>query len=308
MKLSIIVPVYKAEKYLVQCVDSLLSQTVGDFEIILINDGSPDGSNVIMEEYKNKYPEIIKTIHIDNGGQGRARNFGLEIAKGDYVGFVDSDDSIAPQMYEKLISACERDGTDIAVCSILCSYEDGSRSVYTSWDANNPLRSAGSCCDKVFSRKLIGDLRFPEGIWYEDFELSAKLIMLAGKISCVDEALYIYRCGQPSTMNNSNTRKNLNIIKVMSELKGFAEVHGCRNDYEYLLINHVLLDAVKRVASQKTSDRNAVLKELRSCVKENIHNLSKCESYKKESRNRRVIMALNYYGLHDLALMILKIK
>lgn len=308
MKLSIIVPVYRAENYLHECVDSLLAQTVSDFEIILVNDGSPDNSAQIMEEYKAKYPEIIRTLHLENGGQGRARNHAIEIAQGEYIGFVDSDDYIDADMYKKLIESAERENAQIAICSIKQVFDDGSENVYVSWNKERPLFAAGSCCDKVFRRELIGDLRFPEGLWYEDFELSAKLIMKAEKIAFVDEALYVYRCGQPSTMNNSNTRKNLNIIKVMDSLKEFALANACLDDYEYLLVNHVLLDSVKRVASQKTEDRSAVLKELRGYVKENIPNLFACESFKNESRNRRIIMALNYFGLHDLSLAILKMK
>ena len=308
MKLSIIVPVYKAENYLHECVDSLLAQTVADFEIILVNDGSPDNSAKIMEEYRAKYSDIIKTLHLENGGQGRARNHAIEIAQGEYLGFVDSDDYIDPSMYTKLIDAAEKENAQIAVCSIKQMFDDGRENVYVSWDKANPLFAAGSCCDKVFSRELVGDLRFPEGLWYEDFELSAKLIMKAEKIAFVDEALYVYRCGQPSTMNNSNTRKNLNIIKVMDSLKEFALANARIDDFEYLLVNHVLLDSVKRVASQKTEDKSAVLKELRGYVKENIPKLFACSSFKNESRNRRIIMALNYYGLHDLALAILKMK
>ncbi len=221
---------------------------------------------------------------------------------------MDSDDSILPHMYERLVDSCERENSDIAICSILCSYEDGTTSTYTSWDASNSLHAAGSCCDKVFRRSLIGDKRFPEGLWYEDFELSAKLIMLAKNISYVDEAMYIYRCGQPSTMNNSNAAKNLNIIRVMEVLKVFAADNASNDDYEYLLINHVLLDSIKRVAAQNSKDGNAVIKELRNYVKNNIPQLFSCRSFKNESRNRKIIMALNYYGLHKLALLILKLK
>ena len=120
--------------------------------------------------------------------------------------------------------------------------------------------------------------------------------------------MYIYRCGQPSTMNNSNAAKNLNIIRVMEELKSFAADKAGMDDYEYLLINHVLLDAIKRVANQNTKDSKAVIKELRRYIKNNIPQLFSCKSFKKESRNRRIIMALNYYGLHKLSLLILKLK
>ena len=107
MKLSIIVPVYKVEEYLGECVDSLLSQTIDDYEVILVDDGSPDNSGKIADEYAAANPDMIRVLHIDNGGQGRARNFALDIAKGDFVGFVDSDDWVTHDMYEKMYT-CAR--------------------------------------------------------------------------------------------------------------------------------------------------------------------------------------------------------
>ena len=92
MKLSVIVPVYKAEAWLNECVDSLLNQTLKDLEIILVNDGSPDRSGEIMADYAARFPETVRTLTLSNGGQGRARNRGIELARGEYLGFVDSDD------------------------------------------------------------------------------------------------------------------------------------------------------------------------------------------------------------------------
>ncbi len=307
MELSIIVPVYNAEKYLCKCIDSILEQSVKDFELILVNDGSPDGSWEIMERYRNEYPSIIKTISLENGGQGRARNVGLSIAQGEFIGFVDSDDYIDPSMYKKLLDCAKSNDADIAVCSIKRVFDNGNEDVYVSWNRDLPLYAAGSCCDKIFRRELIGDVRYPEGLWYEDFSFSAKMIMSTPKIAYVDEGLYIYRCGQLSTMNNNNTLKNLDILSIMKDLKDFADANAA-DGFEYLLINHVLLDAINRVGSHDTTDRETVIEKLRNYVRECIPNLFSCESYKNESRNRRIIMALNYYGLHKLARTILSIK
>lgn len=308
MKLSIIVPVYNAEKYLHQCVDSLLAQQVDSYEIILVDDGSRDSSGQILEAYRKEYPQKIKTVTLVNGGQGRARNIGLSMAQGEYVGFVDSDDFVEPDMYKKLLDCAETEKADIAICNFKRLFEDGSEENWVSWDENKPLLAAGSCCDKLFRRELIADIRYPEGLWYEDFSFSAKLLMKAEKIVHVNECLYVYRCGQVSTMNNSNTVKNLDMLTVMSDLKDFMQQYSAKDGFEFLLINHVLLDAVNRVAKHNTSDREEVISKLRSFVKENIPDLFASESFKKESRNRRIIMALNYYGLHKLSKMILKIK
>lgn len=309
MKLSIIVPVYKAEKYLHQCLDSLLAQNIADYEIILINDGSPDGSGEIMEQYRLKYPDIIKSCTVENGGQGRARNIGLSMAKGEYIGFVDSDDYIEPYMYQHLIDKAEAEKADIVVCNFCRAYDDGRREDCVSWNDRELLLSAGSCCDKLFRRELIRDIRFPEGVWYEDFCFSAKLTMLAQKVVNIDEVLYIYRCGQQSTMTNQNSLKNLDMITVMEEIRLFVEEnHLDKRNYEYLLINHALLDTVNRLSNHDTDEREEVILKIRSYIKANIPKLFACESFKSEGRNRRIIMALNYYGLHRLSRLILGVK
>ena len=124
MKLSIIVPVYKVEEYLGECVDSLLSQTIDDYEIILVDDGSPDNSGKIADEYAAANPDMIRVLHIDNGGQGRARNFALDIAKGDFVGFVDSDDWVTHDMYEKMYASAAETGADVVVCDFMERFSD----------------------------------------------------------------------------------------------------------------------------------------------------------------------------------------
>ena len=308
MKLSVIVPVYKAEKTLRQCVDSLLAQTLGDLEIILINDGSPDGCEAILDDYARRYPGIVRTKTVSNGGQGRARNFGLEIAQGDWLGFVDSDDWVLPEMYETLITAAEREGADIAVCDILRCFEDGSTDTLRAWGEGNALTAAGSCCDKVFRRSLVSDLRFPEGLWYEDFAFSALALSRAGKLSRVPEPLYCYRIGHPSTMHNQNARKNLDLLAVLDLLRQPMLDAGRKDDYETLVLGHALLDAINRVQRQEGKEKFTVIKELRYYVNQAIPNLSRCPAFRAESGKRRLVMWLNYHGLNRLSGALLKLK
>ncbi len=308
MKLSIIIPVYNAEKYLRECLDSVLSQTVEDYELILINDGSTDASQAIIDEYVASVSQRIITRTVDNGGQGRARNIGIELAKGDYLGFVDSDDWIEPGMYEKLISAAERENADVVVCNILNRYSDGREEYPKLWDDRRPQAAAGSACNKLFRRDTVGNVRFPEGLWYEDFAFSAKIICGAKKIVHVAEPLYIYRIGHESTMNNENARKNLDIIPVMDSLEAFLESCGRREDFEYFVINHVLLDSINRLAAQNCSERKPVIKRLRAYVKEKLPKLRACRSFKAQPLKRRLIMRLNYLGLETLSQLILRAK
>lgn len=307
MKLSIIVPVYNVLPYIRQCLDSLINQTLEDYEILLVDDGSTDGTAAVLEEYRDRYPELIRLRRVDNGGQGRARNFAIPEARGKFLGFIDSDDSIAPDMYEKLIARAEETGADVAVCDWLARYDDGREEVLPACVQEHPLAAAGSACNKVFRRELVGDIRFPVGLWYEDFYFSALMLIRANKIEYVKEPLYIYRMHQASTMRNNNSAKNLDLLKIMDMLaEHMLPEH--REEFEFFLINHVLLDAVSRVSRQRTPDRDEVLSLLRAYVREKIPDLGSCVCYRRESRNRRLVMRLNYMGLDRLAIGLLDMK
>ena len=308
MKLSIIVPVYKAEEYLGECVDSLLSQTIDDYEIILVDDGSPDNSGKIADEYAAANPDMIRVLHIDNGGQGRARNFALDIAKGDFVGFVDSDDWVTHDMYEKMYASAAETGADVVVCDFMERFADGRESVLPASLQDNWLGSAGSSCNKIFRRSLIGELRFPVGLWYEDFYFSAVMLLRSKHTEFIAEPLYIYRRGQESTMHNNNAAKNLDMLTIMDMLEKEMVPAGYKDDFEFFLVNHVLLDSISRLAKQDAPERKEVIGKLRLYVQAKIPKLSGCGSYKKESRKRRLIMWMNYHGLEDAGQFILKIN
>ena len=308
MKLSIIVPVYKVEEYLGECVDSLLSQTIDDYEIILVDDGSPDNSGKIADEYAAANPDMIRVLHIDNGGQGRARNFALDIAKGDFVGFVDSDDWVTHDMYEKMYTRAAETGADVVVCDFMERFADGRESMLPASLQDNWLGSAGSSCNKIFRRSLIGELRFPVGLWYEDFYFSAVMLLRSKHTEFIAEPLYIYRRGQESTMHNNNAAKNLDMLTIMDMLEKEMVPAGYKDDFEFFLVNHVLLDSISRLAKQDAPERKEVIGKLRQYVQAKIPKLSGCGSYKKESRKRRLIMWMNYHGLEDAGQFILKIN
>lgn len=308
MKLSVIIPVYNAEKYLRECVDSVLGQTENDLEIILVNDGSPDSSGAIIADYAARYPDKVTAITVENGGQGRARNFGIDAARGEFLSFIDSDDYIEPDMYALMLAAAEENDADVVVCDMEKRFDDGKREYVHAALQDALLASAGSSSNKIFRRSTVGDIRFPVGLWYEDFAFSAKLLMLSRKTVFVEKPLYIYRCGQTSTMNNNNARKNLDILAIMRDVRDFAAAGGYQDGYEFLLINHVLLDSIKRLAVQSSPEKREVIGALRGYVRENIPRLSACESYRAESRNRRIVMWLNYHGLEQLSIALLKLN
>ena len=177
--ISVIVPVYKAEPYLRQCVDSILEQTYRDIEVILIDDGSPDKCGEICDEYAEK-DNRVRTFHTENRGVSAARNLGISEAKGEYIGFVDSDDRIEPDMYEILLKRMQETGADIAQCGVLQYPGYGSEKsepedeVLLRDDALKALiefRLNSYAWNKLYNSRLFETVTFPDGMNYEDAEI-----------------------------------------------------------------------------------------------------------------------------------------
>ena len=308
MKLSVIVPAYNAEKTIRQSLDSILAQTRPVDELIVINDGSTDGTEKILQEYRDAYPACFRFRTVENGGQGRARNIGFDLSTGGWIGYVDSDDWIDPEMYERLIDAAEREHADLALCEVLAHFPDGSTAREYIYREARAMAAAGFANNKLFRRSLIENVRFPEEkLWYEDAEFTAVAIHRAGKIAHLADPLYHYRRGLPSTMNNNNALKNLDLLEVMRHLEEEL-LPDDRDDFEFLVLNHVLLDAMNRVQVMTAEDKKDVLWLLRQYVREKIPRLNASRSFREESQNRRIIMRLHYLGLSGLAEGILKLK
>ena len=308
MKLSIIIPAYNAESYIENCINDVISQSFSDFEVIIVNDGSTDKTQSIIDEYTGMYPELLKSLTVSNGGQGRARNFALREVKGDYVGFVDSDDRISPDMFSKMYEAAVSNDADVVVCDYYRVVNNDEKHYEKAAMQDHPLSSVGPVWNKIFRRSAIGGVRFAEGFWYEDYTFSCKMLLKSKKTVFVHEPLYYYYVGHTSTMTNQNALKNLDIITVIDGVKQWADREGIAIDSDFLIINHVLLEAIKRVNNQNSKDKKEVIKKLRDYVHQNIPDLSKSQAYQNETRNRRIIMKLNYDGHENLAKGLLKLK
>lgn len=202
-KISVIIPVYKVEKYLSKCLDSVINQTYKNLEIILVDDGSPDKSGEICDEYASR-DERIKVIHKENGGVARARNTGLDIASGDYIGFVDSDDWIEQDMYELLMKNATQYDADISMCGETI-YENGK--VFSSSSGNEIVQlnrieakkitvvggSMGLIWNKIYRKNVIGDIRFsPEYGCSEDLMFVYLVLSNLNKLVVDKSAKYNY--------------------------------------------------------------------------------------------------------------------
>lgn len=312
MKVSVIVPVYNVEEYLAPCLDSLVKQTLQDIEIIVVNDGSPDNSQEIIDRYVKKYPNLVKAMIKENGGQASARNMALEIAKGEYVNFVDSDDWVRIDMYENMYKKAKEEDADIVVCNTTDYYKD--YAVYHKpAEFTNKLKQTPSPCNKLFKRSFIGDLRFPEGkMWYEDFTFVTELLMMTDKIARCENDYYQCNCREESTMSNNNSPKNLDMIKALDLIIKFAKDNNLydryKEDIDFMIIDHILITTINRVAKQTHPEKERVIEELREYVKNQLSNVKKLKVFKEMPLNRRIVAALNLQGLHNVSKTILSIK
>ena len=310
MKVSVIIPVWNVEKYLEKCLDSVVNQTLQDIEIIVVNDGSPDNSQTIIDRFKNERPTKITALKVENGGQGVARNIGLDIAKGEYISFIDSDDWIDLDMLEVMYNEAINNNCDVVVCDMVDHYP--TYDVYH--DCTNfkkPLEKTPSACNKIFSRKFINNVKFVGNrLWYEDFNWSLKLLPQTKNVGTISRGMYHCTCREVSTMTNNNSVKNLDIIEVIEDAKKYAKEVGTysKEQYEYLIYDHILITSINRVAKQINPEKKRVLKELLKYVKENIANLSEVEKNNGIALNRRIIAFLNYHGLWNVSAFILNLK
>lgn len=233
-KVSIIVPVYKVEEYLPRCVDSLINQTYKNIEIILVDDGSPDNSPKICDEYASK-DSRIRVIHKENAGVSEARNTGIDNAKGDYICFVDSDDYVNAYMVEKLTTSANENNSDMVVVSgYYKAYKDKIVEVRSSnidkkcnkdfsifW---GDLISHRSACTTLYKRNTIKDIRFNSNLKIaEDFLFVIQAMKKSKTISSVDECLYYY------FINDASVMRTIGVSRYQNEIMGLME---CRKEFE----------------------------------------------------------------------------
>lgn len=220
IKVSVIVPVYNVEEYLEKCLESLVDQTLKDIEIIVVNDGSPDNSQEIIDRYSKKYKNI-KSYKKENGGLSDARNYGLKKASGKYISFVDSDDYIAPNMLENMYNHAIKNKLDIVVCDTINVYPDKEQYLisnyqYSENNVKNYLISPPMACIRLYNHILFDSISFKKGIYYEDLELTPKLVNQTTKIGFVNEGLYYYLQRTGSIMKQQVWNdKLLDIFKVL---------------------------------------------------------------------------------------------
>lgn len=256
-KVSVIIPIYNAEKYLKKCLDSVVNQTYSNIEIILINDGSTDSSLKICEEYNENFKNII-LINKVNGGQGIARNLGIEKATGHYLTFVDSDDWVEETMIEKMYNVSNNGEIDVVIADIYKVINNKNQYFYNyiriSNDNNtNLIVSHPGPVAKLIKRELLvkNKLQFLENRVYEDLALLPLIGIVAKTIFYLNEPLYYYLIRTNSTMKlNKFNLKLDDIFYVLQYLEQKFEIYDKNEKYkaelEYLYIEHLLYSASLR--------------------------------------------------------------
>lgn len=233
--ISVIVPVYKVEPYLNKCLRSITEQTYRNLEIILVDDGSPDRSGAICDEWAAK-DSRVRVIHKENGGGGLARNTALDAATGDLIAFVDSDDYIAPDMFAYLYSLMD-EGVDIAECAFVETEGDdaafsggtGGTTVYSGEEAmaaniqNTVFRQL--IWNKLYRREVVGDIRFPVGTKIDDEFFTYRVLGNANKLILSDRVCYVYRQQSASVMHQKYSLKRLEGLTAKAQRLEYLRAH-----------------------------------------------------------------------------------
>ena len=288
--LSIVVPIYKVEEYLDDCINSILEQTFKEFELILVDDGSPDKCGQICDKYADK-DRRIKVIHKKNGGLSSARNAGINVAKAKYIGFVDSDDIIDKNMYMNLIKLASMNDADIVCCDILKFYNykeilekentmenikifnniEAIRNLY-----NDLYLDTVVAWNKIYKRSLFKDIRFPVGKLHEDEFTTYKLIYESKKIIYTNQKLYYYRQTPNSIMNSKFNVKRLDILEAFEERQKFVKQVGNKELYSDTLKAYFRLLMGMYIKCKENDLENEILNEIKEKSKKIYGECIKC--------------------------------
>lgn len=310
---SLIIPIYNQEKYLAECIESVINQDYKNIEIILVNDGSSDSSIDICR----KYQEIDSRITIaekENGGLSSARNYGLELASGEYISFVDSDDFISPTYVSNLYKAMTSTDSDISMCGyIKFSKKEDINFIqnvqieeFSPRDAlkkilyqKNQTYFSVSVCNKLFRRYIFDNIRFPEGKTYEDVAIITDLIEKSKKVSCIYSCDYYYRINPMSITNIKFSKKNMDVIYFTERIIDYF-----KDDYEFQMaaISMFFRRNIEMLSKYYVAKYND--NEIKNILKTNIKKYRKKILFDRNSKMSSKISAfISYFSIKFVVIM-----
>lgn len=318
-KISVIIPVYNVEDYIKTCLDSILAQTLKDIEIICINDGSTDNSLNILQEYSST-DSRIKIITKENGGQATARNFGIKEAQGEYVAFVDSDDFIEPDMFEKLYNKAKYNNLDIAMCKIatydnqteeikdnvwyymLGVFRDFEKDIFNHKDTKEfTCNIAVTPYNKIYKNSLLkdNDILFPEGLIFEDEKFFYDTYLRAKRVSIVDEFLYYYRINRKgSTVDIIKDNDFIDIIPISKQIRETFKKTNNYEDYKILLSNRFIHLQLARFTQTSQKHKEKFFNLLKKDLEEVLEDKTIYDNLESDVK-LRVDKILNSENLHE---------
>jgi len=240
---SIIIPVYNVQDYLVRCLDSVVNQTYNNIEILIINDGSTDNSKEIIQDYKEKYSNII-FYDQTNAGQASARNKGIKECSGEYILFVDSDDWIELNCVEECVQALISSYSDLVIFDINTIK---SNSIIKQVTGTNIFDSESVPWNKMYKKELWEGHQFPEGVWYEDLGVVPVIVGLTSKKVKLNKSLYNYNFTRNGSQSHQiNNDKNMDILKMLQIVDVFLKGNVNENELEFLFIKHIVKNLIIR--------------------------------------------------------------
>lgn len=306
--ISIIVPIYKVEKYIDRCIISILNQTHKNIEVILVNDGSPDNCGKICDEYAKKDCRI-KVIHKANGGLSDARNSGLDIATGKYIGFVDSDDYIASDMYENLLSGIINNSTDISMCGRYDVYDDKIKESFSScgfikWSNNEAIRNLllwknidSAAWDKLYDRKLFNNIRFPFGKYNEDVFIMCNIIHRSNGITHIGKPKYYYNHRDNSITTEKFSKRKMDLIDANTTVLDLI-----KKEYPYLLeeaYSFYYKGFIYLLLAISSSNQTDVFKEdyvyMKNILRRNFMQVIKNQYIGRRNKRNSILILTNTY-------------
>lgn len=290
-KVSVIVPFYNVENYIEKCLDSLLKQTLKDIEVIIVNDGSLDKSNIIAEKYAKSFPEIFRYYKKQNGGLSDARNYGINYAKGEYIAFLDSDDYVDKETYEIMYNKAVEFDSDFVECNFVWEYNNKSiidKAIKYKNKKEMLLYARVVAWNKLIKKQLLDkiQIKFPIGLRYEDIEFFYKLLPHINKFDFVDKPLIHYVQRKTSIANTHNKREG-EIFKIFENVFNYYQSNNLYKEYEneleYTYIRILFCSSLKRIVKIKNKNiKKELLKQTYYNVNHKFPNWRENEILKKE--------------------------
>ena len=306
-KISVIVPVYNAEKYIEKCISSIANQTMKDIEILAINDGSTDNSLNILDSLSLKYKGKLKIISKENGGAGSARNIGIENANGEFIKFVDADDYLKLDILDRMYNIAKENHVSLVrgnYQTILgpikmedkCSWSNirGNQIIDVRENKDYVLSETPGIGNKLISRELIGDLRFPENTKWEDLAIMPVVVASSERLFHMDENVYNYRVNMNTTIKDfiNKIPNILDIIKCVETLEKNMQMRGLDEEYKNQIKSLYILHTLFRVENAMLwinfphNKKEVVISSLLGILDAKYPNWKECkiiENYKKIS-------------------------